>query len=176
MAQRSAFAQSSRCEPGGFRWRWLLCAHLRQKCGKSVGGLGLSRGTSDGNTGKVSEVQDFRGVPQTEMREKCRRSRTFEGYLRRKHGNSVGGPGQRMFTRAASNLESQTLGHRNSQKPSTDFPKIPLFTMFLLSSHNHIINTYETPYTHRPRSRIDRLRTASTRSHPDRRLDRNRET
>ena len=30
---------------------------LRQKCGKSVGGPGLSRGTSDGNTGKVSEVQ-----------------------------------------------------------------------------------------------------------------------
>ena len=74
MAQRSAFAQSSRCEPGGFRWRWLLCAHLRQKCAKSVGGPGLSRGTSDRNTGKVSEAQDFRGVPPTETREKCRRS------------------------------------------------------------------------------------------------------
>ena len=108
----------------------LLCAHLRQKCGKSVGGPGLSRGTSDGNTGKVSEVQDFRGVPPTEMREKCRRSRTFEGYLRQKHGKSVGGPVPRMFTRAASNLESQPIGHRNSQKPSTDFPRIPFSRCF----------------------------------------------
>ena len=38
----------------------LLCAHLRQKCRESVGGPGLSRGTSDRNAGKVSEVQDFR--------------------------------------------------------------------------------------------------------------------
>ena len=52
--------------------------YLRQKCGKSVGGPGLSRGTSDRNAGKVSEVQDFRGVPPTETREKCRRSSSAE--------------------------------------------------------------------------------------------------
>ena len=80
--------------------------YLRQKCRESVGGSGLSRGTSDRNTGKVSEVRDFRGVPPTETREKCRRSGTFEGYLRQKCGKSVGGPVQLMFTRAASNLES----------------------------------------------------------------------
>ena len=52
----------------------LLCAHLRRKCRESVGG------------------PDFRGVPPTEMREKCRRSGTFEGYLRQKCRESVGGP------------------------------------------------------------------------------------
>ena len=30
--------------------------------------------------------------PPTETREKCRRSKAFEGYLRRKRGKSVGGP------------------------------------------------------------------------------------
>ena len=108
----------------------LLCAHLRQKCRESVGGQPENTGTSDRNAGKVSEVQDFRGVPPTETREKCRRSRTFEGYLRQKCEKSVGGPVQRMFTRSASNLESQTLGHRNSQKPSTDFPRIPFSRCF----------------------------------------------
>ena len=41
----------------------LLCAHLRQKCRKSVGGPRLSRGTSDGNAGKVSETQDCEHSP-----------------------------------------------------------------------------------------------------------------
>ena len=47
--------------------------------------------TSDRNAGKVSEAQGFRGAPPTETWRKCRRSRTFEGYLRRKRGKSVGG-------------------------------------------------------------------------------------
>ena len=65
--------------------------YLRRKCGKSVGGPRLSKGTSDRNAEKVSEVQGFRRVPPTETREKCRRSRTFEGYLRQKWRESVGG-------------------------------------------------------------------------------------
>jgi hypothetical protein len=46
--------------------------------------------TSDRNAGKVSEAQGFRGAPPTETWRKCRRSRAFEGYLRRKRGKSVG--------------------------------------------------------------------------------------
>ena len=96
--------------PGKCRRSKAFEGYLRQKCrksvggprlskgtsdrnaGKSVGGPELLRGTSDGNAGKVSEVQGFRRVPPTETPEKCRRSRTFEGYLRRNCWESVGGP------------------------------------------------------------------------------------
>ena len=77
--------------PGKCRRSRTFEGYLRRKRGKSVGGPGLPKGTSDGNAGKVSEAQGFRGAPPTETWRKCRRSRTFEGYLRQKRGKSVGG-------------------------------------------------------------------------------------
>ena len=52
----------------------LLCAHLRRKHGKSVGGPRLLRGTSDGNAGKVSEVSRKKKGPPTVLWCFCRRS------------------------------------------------------------------------------------------------------
>ena len=77
----------------------------------------LLRGTSDRKAGKVSEVQDFRGVPPTETRKKCRRSAGKRRDLRQFCGVSVGGP---LMLLPARCLPTQKQGAKGRRKCGLD--------------------------------------------------------